>query len=42
MATLPLDAFGGIAPLIDQRKLPPQAATLAQDCVFDGTPKFDS
>ncbi len=37
MATLPLDAFGGIAPLIDQRKLPPQGATLAQDCVFDGT-----
>lgn len=37
MATLPIEAFGGIAPLIDQRKLPPQGATLALDCVFEGT-----
>lgn len=37
MATLPIESFGGIAPLIDQRKLPPQGATLATDCVFDGT-----
>lgn len=37
MARLPLEAFGGIAPLIDPRKLPPQSATIALDCVFDGT-----
>lgn len=37
MATLRLDAFGGIAPLIDPRKLRPTAAVQALDCKFDGT-----
>jgi hypothetical protein len=37
MATLPLDSFGGISPLIHPRKLPDLGAVLARDCVFDGT-----
>ncbi|MBK8583238.1 MAG: hypothetical protein IPL86_15905 [Flavobacteriales bacterium] len=37
MATLPIEQFGGISPLIEQRKLPPFGATSAVNCVFEGT-----
>lgn len=37
MTAIRLEAFSGIAPIYDPRKLPPQSATLARECVFDGT-----
>ena len=37
MTALRLDGFGGVAPLIDPRKLPPASATFAHNCKFDGT-----
>jgi hypothetical protein len=37
MTAIRLDGFGGIAPLLDARKLPPSGATIAHDCKFDGT-----
>jgi hypothetical protein len=37
MTAIRLDGFGGVAPLIDPRKLPPTAATIAHDCKFDGS-----
>lgn len=36
MPTLRLDTFGGIAPLIDPKKLPEWGAQAAFNCVFDG------
>ncbi len=37
MASIRIDKFGGIAPLIDPKKLPGDKAQLAVNCTFDGT-----
>lgn len=37
MASIRVEAFGGIAPLIDPRKLPAQGAVIASECKFVGT-----
>lgn len=36
MAILRIDEFGGIAPLVDPKKLPAWAAQDAENCMFDG------
>lgn len=36
MAALKFDAFGGLAPIFDPRKLPEGLATIADNCRFDG------
>lgn len=37
MTAIRLDGFAGLAPIFDPRKLPESAATVARDCVFDGS-----
>ncbi|MEO5626997.1 MAG: hypothetical protein ABIQ70_13405 [Dokdonella sp.] len=36
MTAIRLDSFGGVAPILDPRKLPNMGATIAHDCKFDG------